>query len=218
MRWIHLWTLMGLTLLAGQSHANTVVPGDYFVLDHPNGALSSAYGLRLDILDPPAGTGPTFSTTLGGARVVLSWDGSGTATLSGTIFNNQTGRLWTVNHLLTGVVSDGSGFIATGGVMTVGVAEADQALYGATVFTFYSVPAGGDAFVAAGDSHRCGSDSNCGPLIARGWLNIDGNGVAQNDGSVEDWLVQLKPVPLPAAVWLLISALGAFRVTTLLRK
>lgn len=203
--------------LSALASANTVAPGNYFLLDHPNGALSSDYGLRLDILDPPSGNGPTFSTTLGGARVTLSWDGSGTATISGTIFNNETGNLWSITHVLSGVTATGSGFTATGGTMTVNVAAADQLLYGATVYTFYSVPAGGDAFIAQGDNHRCGNTQDCGPLIARGWLNIAGAGVAGNDGSIDDWLVQLRPVPLPAAIWLLLATLGVFRVGALRR-
>lgn len=191
--------------------ANTVDPGKYFFSDHPNGALNSDYGLRLDILDPPSGVGPTFSTTLGGASVVLRWDGSGTATITGTVFNNETGNLWSIRHVLTGVTASGTGFVATGGVMTVNVADEDQTLYGASVYTFYSVPAGGNAFVAQGDDHRCNTTPDCGPLVARGWLNIEGNGVDSNDGSTDDWLVQIQPVPLPAAVWLLLGALGVFR-------
>ncbi|MEL6368240.1 MAG: hypothetical protein AAFR91_10900 [Pseudomonadota bacterium] len=149
--------------------------------------------MRLDILVLPSGVGPTFSTTLDGASVVLSWDGSGTATIAGTIFNNETGHLWSIRHVLTGVTASGTGFVATGGEMTVNVANEDQNLYGATVYTFFSVPAGSIAFVAQGDDHRCGNTPDCGPLVARGWLNIEGNGVVANDGSIDDWLVQLQP-------------------------
>ncbi len=213
MRWYQVFGVLALVLISGVASANTVIPGQYFLGDHPNGALSDDYGLRLDILDPPSGTGPTFSVELGGARVTLTWDGSGTAIISGSILNNETGNLWTIRHVLTGVAASESGFVATGGTLTVNVAEADQALYGATVYTFFSVPAGGDSFVAKGDNHRCGSTPDCGPLVARGWLNIAGNGVDVNDGSIDDWLVQLTPVPLPAAFWMLLGALGVFRVS-----
>ena len=199
-----------VALFAATAQANTVVPGEYFLIDHGNGNLGSNYGLRLDILDPPAGAGPTFSVSSGDARVTLSWDGSGTAVIQGVMVNNETGNLWTVTHTLTGITATSDGFIASFGEMTVGVAAEDQDLYGASVYTFFSVPSGQDAFVAAGDDHRCGSDPDCGPLVARGWLNIEGVDTRQNDGSTEDWLVQLRPVPLPAAVWMLLAGLGMF--------
>lgn len=210
-----------LVLASGVARADMLVPGDYFLLDHPDGALSpQPYGLRLDILEPPAGVGPTFSTTVGGARVVLSWDGGSTASITGTIFNNHTGNLWTVDHRLTGVSVLGGpngGFTASGGTLTANVATDDVALYGASVFTFFSVPEGGEAFIAAGDGHRCGGHPDCGPLVATGWLNLSGEPTKNGGATVEDWLVQLTPVPLPAPVFLLLGGLVLLRTLRIRR-
>jgi len=196
--------------------ADTVIPGRYFLLDHPDGSISPPpYGLRLDIVDPPNGVGPTFSVTTGGASVVLDWDGGTTATIRGSIYNNETGNLWTLEHILTDISvlgGNNGGFTAANGTMTVGVAAADVALYGASTFTFFSVPAGGEAFVAAGDDHRCGNRADCGPQVARGWLKLTGEPLANGGATVEDWLVQLTPVPLPAAAWLLLTGLAGLRV------
>ncbi len=210
---IRLLGLAATLLIASQAHATAIVPGDYFLLDHPDSALPAPYGLRLDVLDPPVGNGPTFSTEVGGARVVLSWDGSGTATISGTVYNNDTGNLWTVDQTLTGVSPIGSGatagFSATGGTLTITVASQDVALYGANQFVFGSGLMAGKAFVARGDSYRCGSHPDCGPGVARGWLTLDG----ASGNTTDDWIVQLSPVPLPAAVWMLLAGLGGFAAT-----
>lgn len=202
-------------LSSSAAFAATLTPGSYFLLDHPDGQLNTQdYGLRLDILDPPSGVGPTFSVQQNGASAILNWDGGSTATITGTMLNNATGNLWSVEHNLTGVSAVGGpngGFSATGGTLTATVAAADQSLYGANVYTFFSVPAGGDAFLALGDDHRCGKRPDCGPLIARGWLNLSGEPLGSGGATVEDWLVQLTPVPLPAGVWLLLGGLALTR-------
>ncbi|MEL7536665.1 MAG: hypothetical protein AAFZ58_00575 [Pseudomonadota bacterium] len=196
---------------ASSAYATAVTPGVYFLLDHPDGAISPPpYGLRTDILSPPAGQGPTFSVETGAASVTLTWNGGTTATIAGTLYNNETGNLWTVTHDLTGVTVVGGpngGFFATAGVLTLDVPMADQGLYGAAQFTFISELKDGMAFTALGDDYRCGSRPDCGPLVGRGWVEQPG---AQN--STDDWLVQLTPVPVPAAVWLLLSGLGLLRV------
>ena len=182
--------------------AASVVPGVYQLLDHPDGQLVSSqgpYGLRLDGLIPPSGNGPTFSVETNGARVLLDWDGSGTATIVGQLWNNYENNLWSVEHILTGISLVGGsqgGFEATAGSMLL--TDPDNVQY-----TFLSKQDDhGIAFYALGNSHRCNGHTDCGPLTADGWLEPH-----TNDGNFNDWLVQLNPVPVPAAVWLFLSAL-----------
>ena len=189
-----------LLVSSSSSFALTVEPNvAYRLLDHPDGALTATegpYGLRVDALMPPPGTGPTFSVENSGASATLFWDGGTTATISGTLYNNTENNLWTVSHLLTGVNSvagpDG-GFTATGGEITLTAPDT-------TVYTYDSKPDGsGFTFLALGDAHRCAGFNGCGPLVARGWLETGTNA----DGVTDDWLVQLTPVPLPAGLPLL---------------
>ncbi len=73
------------------------------------------------------------------------------------------------------------------------------------VFLFNATPAG-NVFTADDSGHRCGSHEGCGPLVARGWVVPEFfDPVGSND-----WLVQLTPVPVPAALPLLISGLLGF--------
>ena len=83
-------------------------PVIYLLGDHPDGALydgvstsgsAGPYGLRYDVIDPPAGAGPTFSmgSNLGGfgGNTTLEWDDANLAAgalLSGTMYRNDTGR------------------------------------------------------------------------------------------------------------------------------
>ncbi len=182
--------------------AATLTPGAYQLLDHPDGSVVSSqgpYGLRLDALSPPTGVGPTFSVETNNAYVTLLWDGGNTATISGSIWNNTTNEMWTVNHDLTDIVivpgPDG-GFSALNGVMTL-IDPLNN------ILTINSdQDNAGIAFNALGNSHRCAGHSDCGPFIGEGWLEP-----GTPDGQFNDWLVQLNPIPVPAAVWLFGSAL-----------
>ncbi len=182
--------------------AAAVTPGVYQLLDHPDGQLVSSqgpYGLRLDDLIPPAGNGPTFSTEINGARVLLDWNGGNSATISGLLWHNLENTLWSVEHVLTGisiVPGPNGGFEATAGNMTLTDPNNVQ-------YTFLSKQDNqGVAFYALGDNHRCSGYTDCGPLTANGWLEP-----VTYDGNYNDWLVQLNPVPVPAAAWLFLSAL-----------
>ena len=87
-------------LLSATASAGTILPGLYRLLDHPDGNVNPPpYGLRMDV------QGYTFSTELGGANVILNWDGGATATITGTLWNNQLAEIWDVDYTLTGVVA-----------------------------------------------------------------------------------------------------------------
>ena len=193
-----------LAAMAMSAQAATV---SYILGDHEDGALydgvstsgpAGPYGLRYDDIDPPNGNGPTFSVgdNLGGLGgvVKLTWDDAnlaGGATLSGTMYRNDTGDTWTVSYALSGLVDDGNGgWTATSGTgsMTDGVD---------VVSLTGKQDGSGFAFIFADDGHRLpGSEG----WVGRGWLE---------GGGTDDWLVTATVVPLPAAVWLFGSALGA---------
>lgn len=196
MRTVGLILLFVLTM--STAHASIVQNQQYLLLDHPDGALTSSgpYGLRLDSL-LPNGAGPTFSVELNGASAILEWVGA-TATIVGTVWNNSTDELWSVIQTFTGVTAVVGGFQAAGGMLTVTDPSMNEFLFDAT-------PAG-NVFTADDSGHRCSGHDGCGPLVARGWV------IPQFFDPVgsNDWLVQLTPVPVPAALPLLISGLLGF--------
>tara|TARA_R110002049_G_scaffold45948_1_gene133679 strand:- start:55709 stop:56344 length:636 start_codon:yes stop_codon:yes gene_type:complete len=199
MKTVGLILLYVLTISA--SHASIVQGQQYLLLDHPDGVLVNSpghgpYGLRLDSLLPD-GSGPTFSVELNGASAVLEWIGD-TATIVGTIWNNSTNELWSVMQTFTGVTAQGTGFVASAGELTVTDTSMNQFLFNATP--------SGNVFQADASGHRCASHAGCGPLVARGWVVPKFfDPVGSND-----WLVQLTPVPVPAALPLLVSGLLGF--------
>tara|TARA_B110000238_G_C16029564_1_gene396842 strand:- start:234 stop:854 length:621 start_codon:yes stop_codon:yes gene_type:complete len=185
-------------LTIGTSHASVMQNQQYLLLDHPDSALTSSgpYGLRLDAF-LPNGAGPIFSVELGGARSVLEWIGT-TATITGTVFNNVTSERWNIMQTFENVTAVAGGFQAGSGLLTVTDPSLNEFLFDATP--------GGNVFTADNSGHRCGSHAGCGPLVARGWV------IPQFFDPVgsNDWLVQLTPVPVPAALPLLISGLLGF--------
>ncbi len=185
-------------LTISASHASIVQNQQYLLLDHPDGALTSSgpYGLRLDSL-LPNGVGPTFSVELNGAKVVLEWIDN-TVTILGTVWNNATNELWSVMQTFSGVTAVAGGFKASSGELTVTDASTN-------LFLFNATPSG-NVFIADDSGHRCGSHDGCVPLVARGWVVPK---FTDPVGS-NDWLVQLTPVPLPAALPLLIAGLLGF--------
>ena len=183
------------------SHAAIVQGQDYLLLDHPDSALTNSpghgpYGLRLDSL-LPNGAGPTFSVELNGASVILNWIGT-TATIVGQVWNNSTNELWSVMQTFSNVSAIPGGFQASSGELTV----TDPSM---NVFLFDATPAG-NVFSADDSGHRCGSHAGCGPLVAKGWVVPK----FTDPVGANDWLVQLTPVPIPAALPLLISGLLGF--------
>lgn len=205
-----------LVAFAVNAQATTLVPGLYQLLDHPDAALTDtsladpiSYGLRLDALGGTAAE-RTFSAEQDGAFVTLDWDGS-TAVISGSFSNNATNELWTIIYTLTSTMNTAEGFEVSGatgsgsGSLTNGMTVIDLA--GESI-------ASGIIFSALTDGHRCsgepcidGEDT----AVARGWLEITIGGVSSAQGS-NDFLVQLTPVPLPAALPLLMSGILGFSV------
>ncbi|HIF96498.1 MAG TPA: PEP-CTERM sorting domain-containing protein [Myxococcales bacterium] len=172
---------------AGSSQAGTILPGQYFLLDHPDGTISPPpYGLRLDYL------GITLSTELNGASTVLSWDGGTTATISGTLWNNQAAEMWSVDYTLTGVSAAPAnlGFSAVAGSGTL----TDASL---NVIALTGLQGGtGSTFDFLADGHRLGSHPGYGgsqAAVGRGWLTGAGT---------NDWLVLATPVPEPGTALL----------------
>lgn len=174
----------------------------YILNDHLDGALYDGssttgafgpYGLRYDAINPPNGAGPTFSVGDGlggnGGLLLLTWDDANLAagaTISGSVYHNVTGDVWSVTYDLTGLVSDGNG----GWAATSGTGFLD------TIALTSAVNGDGHAFIFANDGHRL--DGGTG-WVGRGWFEGEGT---------NDFLVTGTLVPVPAALWLFGSALA----------
>jgi len=179
----------GGLLAATIAPAGTILPGQYQLLDHPDGNLNPPpYGLRVDSL------GYTFSVELSGVNVILDWDGGSTATISGTLYNNQTAEIWTVDYTLTGVVAAPAnlGFSASAGSGLL-----TDPLLNDTVLTG-EVNGSGSAFDFLADGFRLGGHPAYGDVdtaVGRGWV--------EPAGSTDDWLVRATLVPEPGTALLL---------------
>lgn len=181
---------LGLFLVSVSAQAASVLPNlTYILSDHPDAALTSlptvTYGLRLDQL---GGTGAerTFSTTQDGAQTELFWDTSGIedeVRITGTVSRNSDNSIWNVNYILSDIVSDPLGFTAGSGSGTLSDGVTTINLDGET-------NSAGFVFLALGDGHRLAGDNTS--EVGRGWL--------LPNGSTDDWLVTLTPVPVPAAL------------------
>ena len=181
--------LTGWILATGAAQAGTILPGQYQLLDHPDGTQNPPpYGLRVDAL------GYTFSVETAGVNIILDWDGGSSATISGTLYNNQTTDIWTVSYTLTGVVAAPAslGFSATAGSGTL-----TDPLLNVTILTG-ETNGSGSVFDFLADGHRLGGypafgDSDT--AVGRGWV--------EPAGSTDDWLVRAVLVPEPGTALLL---------------
>lgn len=178
---------------SGPAVAGIIDPGTYRLLDHGDGQLGTAYGLRADAI------GEVFSFEIGGAYVELVWDGSDTATITGDINENLLGGdgglgpQWQLEFTLTGVVDAGTlGFTASGGTGTL-----TDPFNNVTILTGEQ-NTGGDAFLLLADGHRLDGDSDT--PVARGWL--------LPSGSTDDFLTRAERIPEPPMALLLTLALA----------
>ena len=180
----------------GASDAGTIVsPSIYRFLDHGDGKQGPDYGLRLDSL------GKLFSVEMGGAEVLLGWDGGDTASIMGTLFDPDSGQLWDVEYEVSGITSDAEGFDATAG--SGFLTDPDDP--GNPIPMTGKQNGSGIAFTFRADGHRLEPEDSMVP-VGRGWL--------LPDGSIDDWLVRGEfVVPEPTTVLLLAMGLTviAFR-------
>lgn len=198
-----------LLALASSLQASTLTPGLYQLLDHPDSALTDlpvvSYGLRLDALGGTAAE-RTFSAEQDGAFVTLDWDGS-TAVISGAFSNNATNELWKIEYTLSPTTSVADGFQ----VSEMGGSGSGSITNGYDEYFLTGESAGGIIFSALADGHRLAGDDET--PVARGWLGVDTEGYGYYDYSgSNDFLVQLTPVPLPAALPLLLTGVIGFSV------
>ncbi len=201
--------LVAFALSTGVAAAAT-----FNVFDHPEGNQTQngrEYGLRLEWV---AGNVPesywSFEDGSGNSQVKLSVDlGTGTGSVGGMMRRNSDSSLWTLSLTLEDVVSlagigAGAGSFGAGnffGTLTNGVTTYQLDGKGRDVgvesydWTYFSQNPGD------------GADFRL-PNITAGWIGSV-NGSSTMSRGTNDFIGVLAPVPVPAAGFLLVGALGA---------
>ena len=213
------WGLFFICLVtASTANAAMVLPNiTYFLGDHPDAALQTlpdiTYGLRLDSKADLGSGGDgtnaakTFSTTQETASVTLFWDNMGDmddsndiVTITGQLSRNSNSSIWDVLYTLTDITAVANGFKAETGSGSIS--------NGGDIFNLDGIANGnGYVFLGLADGHRLGGGDE---EVGRGWL--------EPGSSTDDWLVTLTPVPVPAALPLLISGILGFSIFSHRRK
>lgn len=211
-----------LSFIVSSAHSAMIVQETTYILsDHPDAALTDlmndiTYGLRLDSLGG-SDAERTFSTTQDGALVKLLWSGS-TVTIEGKVSRNSDNSLWDVLYTLTDVTAATGAFNGFEALLSEGAMGSGTLSDGSDTFILSGQADDGVLFTALNDGHRCEAPTTSNEActtdaIGRGWLRV---GQDKDDyykdftkGS-NDWLVQLTPVPIPAALPLLLSGLLGF--------
>jgi len=191
---------LAVLLVSTLASADPVLPVagqtfDYLLHDHPDGELTPShgpYGLRYDSLAPPAGAGPTFSMDTGGASILLRIFASGDAQMTGTLYRNNSGELYSFIYTLTGLDQSTSGENwnwTTGAGALSGHAMVEQLIGKQDGFGF--------AYSFLSDGARLPGDTTS--LVGRGWFEPVGG-----EGGVNDLLntASLATVPEPTAMTL----------------
>ncbi|MEM6372403.1 MAG: VPLPA-CTERM sorting domain-containing protein [Pseudomonadota bacterium] len=185
--------------------------------DHPNGGLSGTYdyGLRLDREAP----NPRFFSFGNGASATLVYNSNdGTAIMSGTLRestgNGNFGGLYEFEYLLENLTDlGGGGFVDTSGSGTGAVFDAGLG----AVADLALGAAAKDRDPYSGEYFRFGLDA----LLDRAFSGYEGTGWVQKMPGANDFLftaTHVSTMPLPAAAWMLLAALGGMGVIGRRRK
>jgi len=203
----------------------------YELSDNGTGELSEfgySYGLRLDSyigMDVPevAPVLPVYQDGEGGndpveydddSRMVFSFDAgdatltyddvAGTVLIKGTMVrslaNNMLGKVWEVVYTMTGVTNAGYGmFISENDSGSGSISNGDNN------FALGAKDRDGEYFLLTDTSDRY--DNTPGVIVGEGWVNTRSADCC-DDFLFNAELVEVSAVPLPAAGWMLIAAVG----------
>lgn len=228
-------TLLALLSMPAHAAMVTFILGDHpdAQFYNPAAADPDPYGIRADHIGTTYSVGDNLLGSIGGP-VYLSWDpdlvtsttvpSAATATIEGWVRDNLDGSSdaatsywlsYTMTGLLDATTGGNVGFIATDAANSAGSIALTPG--GTTVYSWTGQTNGaGYIFEFIADAHRLNSSGffDCSGVsppaacvlatdayVGRGWLT--------GNGEFNDFLVTAQVVPLPAALWLLISGVGA---------